>query len=123
VPVEKLAGITEIRVVFDPAYVARQAFLAKGGDARDWLKQSLASRADSAIVAEEVGALASTIGMPPSVRLDGRVLTFGLSPASTTVGGLDPFFVRLFDLALAGKPSAPAPTTTTTTATTTKPTR
>lgn len=112
VPVQQLAGLKEIRVVFDPAYLARRAFLEKGGDARDWLKQSFAGRADAAIVAEEVSNLSSTIGMPPTVRLEGAVLTFGLSPASTTVGGLDPFFVRWFDLALAGKPSAPASTPT-----------
>lgn len=111
VAVQQLAGTKEIRVVVEPAYAARKAFLAKGGDARDWLKEFFASRADQAIVAEEVGTLMSTIGMPPTVRVDNKVITFGLSPASTTVGGLDVFFVRLFDLALRGKPSAPASTT------------
>lgn len=107
VPVERLAGTREIRVVFDPGYRQRKAFLAKGGDARDWLTQSLGGLYDPKLVKEEVQNLMSTIGMPPTVRFDAGVLTLGLSPASTTVGSLDTFFVRLFDLALQGKPTAP----------------
>lgn len=107
VPVQKLAGTREIRVVFEPAYLTRKAALSSGEDARDWLTRFLSPLYDRALVKEDVQNLMSTIGMPPTVRVEGGVLTLGLSPASTTVGSLDGVFVRLFDLALAGKPTAP----------------
>ena len=106
--VEKLAGTREIRIVFDSRYLQRKDFIAKGGDARDWLRQSLVGLYDPQLIKEESENLMSTIGMPPTVRFEGAVLTIGLTPASTTVGSLDTFFVRLFDLALRGKPTVPA---------------
>ncbi len=101
VPVERLAGIREIRVIFDTRYLAREKFVAQGGDHRDWLKKEFAGRVDPQLLAEEMREIMAVSGMPPAVTLDKGVLTIGIAPPTQIDTPLDRLFVRVFDLALA----------------------
>ncbi|MCK6550225.1 hypothetical protein L6R52_30600 [Myxococcota bacterium] len=108
VPVERFAGVREIRVVFDARYLARKSFVEKGGDHRDWLKKELAGRVDPRLVDEDLRDVMAVSGMPPAIALADGVLTIGVAPPTQIDMPLDRLFVRVVDLALGPKPTAPA---------------
>lgn len=101
VPVERFAGVREVRVVFDTRAEARAAFVAGGGDHRDWLKKVF-SHVDKRLLEEDMVNIMAVSGMPPAITLTGGVLTVGLAPETQIDSGLERLFVRAVDLALAG---------------------
>lgn len=114
VPVERFTGVREVRVVFDTRVEARKAFVAAGGDHRDWLKKVFA-RVDKQLLEEDMRDVMAVNGMPPAIALADGVLTIGLAPPTQLDQGMNRLLVRAVDLALAGaeakgaaKPAKPA---------------
>ena len=102
VPVERFAGVREVRVVFDTRAEARAAFVAGGADHRDWLKKVFGPHVDKRLLEEDMTNVMAVNGMPPAITLAGGVLTVGLAPETQIDSGLERLFVRAVDLALGG---------------------
>lgn len=108
VPVERFAGVREVRVVYDTRADARAAFVAGGADHRDWLKKVFGPHVDKRLLEEDMANIMAVSGMPPAITLADGVLTVGLAPTTQIDNGLDRLFVRAVDIALGGPKAKPA---------------